>query len=110
MLLGPNSGLGHNSVILMIEAQVNYIIKLIKQASLNGARLVAPKPEAAKNFDVKLQADLQERVWAADCGAWYVDEHGRNYTLYPHSVRDYIREMKDPVFDEYAFQPVKERL
>ncbi|NOX95620.1 MAG: NAD(P)/FAD-dependent oxidoreductase [Alphaproteobacteria bacterium] len=110
MLLGPNSGLGHNSVILMIEAQVNYIIKLIKQASATGARLVAPKSEAAANFDAKLQSDLNERVWAADCGAWYVDEHGRNYTLYPHSVRDYIREMKDPVFDEYAFQPVKERL
>jgi cation diffusion facilitator CzcD-associated flavoprotein CzcO len=105
MLLGPNSGLGHNSVILMIEAQVNYIISLIKQTMASGARLVEPKPDAAKAYDVKVQRDLKERVWAAECGAWYVDAHGRNYTLYPHSVREYLREMKQPDLNEYIFAP-----
>lgn len=106
MLLGPNSGLGHNSVIMMIEAQVNYAIGLIKRAGETGQ--IAPRPEAAKAFDDRIQHDLQDRVWAASCGAWYVDGNGRNFTLYPHNVRTYLKEMRAPDYSEYeivsAFQ------
>ncbi len=101
ILLGPNSGLGHNSVILMIEAQVNYVIQLIKNTVASGAAFVEPKVEAAKAYDASVQADLQDRVWAANCGAWYVDASGRNYTLYPHNVRTYLKEMAAPDMSEY---------
>lgn len=103
ILLGPNSGLGHNSVVLMIEAQVNYILKLIRRAHEQGASLVEPKSDIAAAYDDSVQSRLQGRVWAADCGAWYVDENGRNYTLYPDSVRAYLREMKEPECAEYEF-------
>lgn len=105
ILLGPNSALGHNSVLLMIEAQVNYIIKLMNEARAAGARFVAPKAEAARAFDESIQQDLQRRVWAANCGAWYVDAQGRNYTLYPHAVRRYLRDMREPALDEYVLTP-----
>ena len=104
LLLGPNSALGHNSVILMIEAQVNYVLQLIRKAVDGGKdrpAQIAPSPEVAAAFDAKIQSDLQSRVWAARCGAWYVDKHGRNYTLYPHSVRRYLREMKSVDRAEY---------
>jgi cation diffusion facilitator CzcD-associated flavoprotein CzcO len=104
ILLGPNSGLGHNSVILMIEAQVNYIIRLVKKALEKGAAFVETRPEAAEAYDRKLQAELKDRVWAAGCGAWYVDKAGRNYTLYPHAVREYLREMAEPDSQEYLFR------
>lgn len=103
MLLGPNSALGHNSVLLMIEAQVNYILKLLDQAREAGARFVDPKREATKRYNEAIQEDLKDRVWAASCGAWYVDENGHNYTLYPHAVRRYLRDMKTPQNDEYFF-------
>ncbi|MEX6633506.1 flavin-containing monooxygenase [Hyphococcus lacteus] len=102
LLLGPNSGLGHNSVVLMIEAQVNYILKLLKTAEIGDHHLIEPSAAATKAFDARLQTDLQSRVWASDCGAWYVDENGRNFTLYPHSVREYLREMKTPDLSEYV--------
>ncbi|WDI30366.1 NAD(P)/FAD-dependent oxidoreductase [Hyphococcus flavus] len=107
LLLGPNSALGHNSVILMIEAQVNYVIQLIKQAASAGQGRVAqlePSAEAARAFDATIQGDLQKRVWAAGCGAWYVDENGRNYTLYPHSVRRYLKDMKIADLSEYVMK------
>ena len=85
----------------MIEAQVNYIIKLIKGAGLDARALVAPKTEAARAYDQRLQGDLQGRVWAARCGAWYVDENGRNYTLYPQDVRTFLRDMESPDMSEY---------
>ncbi|MEO1136867.1 MAG: hypothetical protein AAFW68_09710, partial [Pseudomonadota bacterium] len=102
LLLGPNSGLGHNSVILMIEAQVNYVIDLIKMAGEEA--LIKPRQDAAQNYDKAIQHDLHERVWAAQCGAWYVDEKGRNYTLYPHSVRRFLKDMKHPDFSEYEIR------
>ncbi len=104
MLLGPNSALGHNSVLLMIEAQVNYIIKLMGQARALGARFVDAKPDEADKYNQAIQEDLKERVWAANCGAWYVDQNGHNYTLYPHAVRRYLRDMKMPIQDEYVFE------
>lgn len=103
LLLGPNSGLGHNSVLLMIEAQVDYIMKLIEHAASEGARFVKTKPEAAQAFDEDVQRELETRVWAANCGAWYVDERGRNYTLYPHNVRRFQRDMAEPDWDEFEF-------
>ncbi|MCK5749533.1 MAG: 4-hydroxyacetophenone monooxygenase, partial [Oricola sp.] len=90
------------SVVLMIEAQVNYVIDLIRKAG-KGA-LIEPAPEAAKAYDDRLQRDLRDRVWAANCGAWYVDANGRNFTLYPHNVRTYLKEMKAPDFSEYVLR------
>ena len=104
MLLGPNSGLGHNSVILMIEAQVNYVIDLIRRAGEGGS--IEPRADAAQAYDARIQRELQDRVWAAGCGAWYVDAKGRNFTLYPNAVRDYLREMKTPAWEEYKVAPV----
>ncbi len=103
MLLGPNSGLGHNSVVLMIEAQVRYIIALLDEMLAKGAVAVQPTHDATRAFDERLQRELGETVWAGGCKSWYLDETGRNYTLYPHPVRSYLREMKKPQTDEFAF-------
>ncbi|MEM9014593.1 MAG: NAD(P)/FAD-dependent oxidoreductase [Pseudomonadota bacterium] len=105
LLLGPNSGLGHNSVLLMIEAQVEYILKLLKQAENVGARLIEPRREAADRYAASLQGELAQRVWSADCGAWYVDENGHNFTLYPNSVRHFLRAMRTPSMAEYSMPP-----
>lgn len=101
LLLGPNSALGHNSVILMIEAQVNFITSLVKKAMATGATSVQPREDAAGAFDDTVQAALKNRVWAAECGSWYVDEKGRNYTLYPHNVRTFLKEMASPDLDAF---------
>lgn len=100
ILLGPNSGLGHNSVVLMIEAQVNYVIDLIRRAGEGGQ--IEPRAKAAHAYDARIQRELQDRVWAAGCGAWYVDKNGRNFTLYPHDVRSFLKEVRRPDFSEYS--------
>lgn len=102
MLLGPNSGLGHNSVILMIEAQVNYVLQLVEAMRERGAVFVEPTAQAAAAYDARLQNELKQTVWAGGCKSWYLDATGRNYTLYPHTVRRYIREMRAPALEEFA--------
>ena len=96
MLLGPNSGLGHNSVIIMIEAQVRYITELIKGLAKKGLGYVEPKPDAQNAFTENIQAGLEGKVWTSGCQSWYQDGVGPNHTLWPHSTIRFIREMKRP--------------
>ncbi len=104
LLTGPNSGLGHNSIILMIEAQVAYIVGCIKALSKQGAATMDVKPEVTEQFDAQIQQDLKDTVWLSGCKSWYVGEDGRNYTLWPNSTLKYRHDMRivdqaDFVFD-----------
>lgn len=102
MLLGPNSGLGHNSVIIMIEAQVRYILDLMKAAREHGSKTVEARNDAADAYDRQLQTDLEGTVWAGHCKSWYQGEDGRIYTLWPWGTRRYMREMKRANLAEYS--------
>jgi len=101
MLLGPNSGLGHNSVIVMIEAQVHYITELIKGLAKGGLSYIDPKPEAQKAFTEGLHEGLEGKVWSSGCQSWYQSDTGFNHTLWPHSTMRFIREMNKPDLSEY---------
>lgn len=76
MLYGPNTNLGHNSIILMIEAQSNYINALmakVLEARLNGGQLVIqPKPDVVAAFNNNMQEELKNTSFADErCGSWY---------------------------------------
>lgn len=103
MMFGPNSAIAHSSVILMCEAQAAYIAQLIQALDSSGCALIEPGAEAAVRYDAALQATLKTMVWAKGCKSWYLDEWGRNYTLYPNSTRRFQREMKKPDLAEYRF-------
>lgn len=101
LLLGPNSGLGHNSVILMIEAQVRYVLQCVQALSERRLAYLDPRPEAAAQFDTDLQAELQRTIWTGSCKSWYQDARGRVFTLWPHTTLRYLWEMRRPELDEY---------
>ncbi|MEV0619418.1 NAD(P)/FAD-dependent oxidoreductase [Nonomuraea sp. NPDC050404] len=83
-LLGPNTGLGHNSVVFMIESQVHYIIECLRLLSRTQARAVDVRPGAQRAFNERLHARLDPLVWnAGGCRSWYLDEHGVNRTIWP---------------------------
>jgi cation diffusion facilitator CzcD-associated flavoprotein CzcO len=101
MLLGPNSGLGHNSVILMIEAQVGYIVKCLQQMTRRNMPYLDPKPENQQAFNQTIQARLTGSVWDGSCSSWYKSDVGQNYTIWPFSATRYILEMRNPDFSEF---------
>lgn len=83
-LLGPNTGLGHTSIIFMIEAQINYITQALAAMDRKQARTLEVKQEVQDAFNRKTQESLKKMVWGAGgCKSWYVDEQGRNLTLWP---------------------------
>lgn len=82
-LLGPNTGLGHNSVVFMIEAQIRYVAQAIAAVDKAGVKALAPKRSAQDEFNRQLHADLDRSVWSTGgCSSWYMDSHGRNRTLW----------------------------
>jgi cation diffusion facilitator CzcD-associated flavoprotein CzcO len=81
-LLGPNTGLGHNSVVFMIECQIRLVVQAIEEARLRNAS-VAPTASAQESYNSKMRSDLGGAVWSRGCKSWYLDAQGRNITLWP---------------------------
>ncbi len=83
MIMGPNSGLGHNSIIFMIEAQVNYVLGAIQHLRREKLNSLILRPEVLLRFNDGLQRFLKKSVWGTGCRSWYLDRNGRNTTLWP---------------------------
>ncbi|MCP5162217.1 MAG: NAD(P)/FAD-dependent oxidoreductase [Hahellaceae bacterium] len=88
-LIGPNTALGHNSLIFMIEAQVHYILECMKQLKQKRAAYMDLKPQAQHDFNAEVQQHLKGTVWEGGCQSWYKLESGKNYTLWPWSTWKY---------------------
>ncbi|GLW05258.1 4-hydroxyacetophenone monooxygenase [Microtetraspora sp. NBRC 13810] len=89
-LLGPNTGLGHTSVLLMIEAQAHYVLGCLRLLARTGARALDVRPGVQRAYNRRLQTRLTRRVWSAGgCDSWYLDEHGRNRSLWPGFTFEY---------------------
>ncbi len=91
-LLGPNSGLGHNSIIHMIESQLTYVISYLDYLKRFGPNAyIDLKPEAQQTYNEDIQQKLQTTVWASGCQSWYHNAEGRNTTLWPGLTVTYRR-------------------
>jgi cation diffusion facilitator CzcD-associated flavoprotein CzcO len=77
LLYGPNTNLGHNSILFMIESQVRYLTACVRALRAGGVRSFDVRPEAMRAFNERLQRDLGRTVWSRDCGSWYKDARGK---------------------------------
>jgi cation diffusion facilitator CzcD-associated flavoprotein CzcO len=103
MLLGPHTALGHNSVVIMIEAQVNYIADALKKLRATGATAIAPTPAAQQNFITTLEQRLAGTVWQdGGCQSWYQDAFGKVTTIWPGSAGAYVRAVKHADLQDYT--------
>jgi cation diffusion facilitator CzcD-associated flavoprotein CzcO len=88
-LLGPNTGLGHNSVIFMIECQVHYILECLRELKARGDDALVVDPAAQARFNARVQESLAGTVWSSGCKSWYQSADGRNFTIWPWSTWRY---------------------
>jgi cation diffusion facilitator CzcD-associated flavoprotein CzcO len=104
LLLGPNTGLGHNSVVFMIESQIRYVADAISAADRLAAQALAPTREAQDRFNDELQRDLSTTVWnTGGCQSWYMDEHGVNRSLWSGFTWEYWLATRKFRASEYKF-------
>jgi cation diffusion facilitator CzcD-associated flavoprotein CzcO len=102
MLYGPNTNLGHNSIIFMIECQVNYILQCIQALRGRGLRYLDVRKEAEDAFNRALQQDMQKTVWAAGCSSWYKTADGKVTNNWSSYTLRYWWQTRRPDFSEYA--------
>lgn len=94
-ILGPNTGLGHSSMIHIMESQANYVMKYLALLEKSGDNAFLDlKPDVQHNYNRFLDEDFQKTVWASGCRSWYLNSKGRNTTLYPRLTVNFRRETK----------------
>jgi cation diffusion facilitator CzcD-associated flavoprotein CzcO len=106
MLVGPNTGLGHNSMVFMIEAQVNYIMQCLRMMKRLGARTMNVRRTAESAFNRYIDERMKSTVWATGCKSWYLDANGRNITLWPASTVEYWMRTRSVRPSDYDFSKV----
>ena len=87
MLYGPNTNVGSNSVIFMLEAQAHYIVRALKHMRRRGKSYIAVRPEAMANFIAKIDKWMEGTVWTTRCSNYFRAANGRVVTQWPRSAR-----------------------
>ncbi|MBX3313338.1 MAG: NAD(P)/FAD-dependent oxidoreductase [Actinobacteria bacterium] len=77
LLYGPNTNLGHNSIIFMLERQIGYVLSCVRRLTEGGAHLIEVRPETQAASNDQLRRELDDTVWAEGCHSWYKTASGR---------------------------------
>jgi cation diffusion facilitator CzcD-associated flavoprotein CzcO len=89
LLVGPNTGLGHTSMVFMIESQIAYVLDAVKTMRKKGLRSVEVRDDVERRYNAELQARFPRTVWASGCVSWYQTRSGKNTTLWPGFTVEY---------------------
>lgn len=110
-LVGPNTALGHNSIIFMIESQVHYVLECMRLLRERNADYLDVRPEVQAEFNRHVQENIGGTVWSSGCQSWYQQEGGKNFTIWPFSTWRYWLETRKVKEDAYRFVrlPVRAR-
>lgn len=102
-LVGPNTALGHNSIIFMIECQVHYVMECLRELRERGAAYLDLSADAQAAFNRRVQAALAGTVWTSGCVSWYQQSDGRNFTIWPWSTWRYWLQTRRVRAEHYRF-------
>lgn len=106
LLQGPNTGLGHTSVILMLEAQIEHVLNAISYMQRHHVAALEPRPEAQAAYVADIDRRMRGTVWASGgCLSWYLDATGRNSSLWPRPTWRFRRRVSRLVPGEYHLTP-----
>ncbi|MGH8529834.1 MAG: flavin-containing monooxygenase [Nevskiales bacterium] len=103
LLMGPNTGLGHNSMVYMIESQIAYVMGALRTLREKSLKFVDVKPAAQASYNRKLQEHAKEAIWSVGgCRSWYLLPNGKNVTLWPGFTWQFRRSTRR--FDAAAYE------
>jgi len=106
IIVGPNTGLGHNSEVLMIEAQIEHLLRVLQLMERHGAASVEPLAEAEDAYVREMDDRLQGTVWnSGGCRSWYLDRTGRNASIWPAGTWSFRRRLARVIPAHYRLRP-----
>ncbi len=108
ILMGPNTGLGHNSMVYMIESQVHYTLQCLRAMRTQQLREIDVRADVQSRFNDWLQKDLADTVWSSGCRSWYLTAKGRNTVLWPGFTFTFRRMTRRFRTSDYVLETEKE--
>lgn len=108
LLLGPNSGIGHSSVLQVIESQIKYVLSYLEVLDQIGPdTLLDVRPEVQARYNREIQQRFHSTVWGSGCRSWYINRNGANVAIFPGLTSEY-RSLADRVnLEHYSLQTAK---
>ena len=104
ILMGPNTGPGHTSVLVYTEAQIQYAIQAIRTMAAENVRWFDVKQEVQDAYNEGLQQRMPYTSWSSGCNSWYLSDGGQNNALFPGLASEYVLRARrfDPMEYERA--------
>ncbi len=103
-MLGPNTALGHNSVVFMIEQQAKYIVRALDEMDRLRATTMEPTKPAQDAYNADIQRRVKKGIWTqGGCTSWYLDSQGNNRTIWPKFTFQYWWETRTVREADYVF-------
>jgi cation diffusion facilitator CzcD-associated flavoprotein CzcO len=102
LLYGPNTNLGHNSIVFMMEAQIAHVLGCLDELDRRNARRIEVRPEALERFDRRAQARLTSSIWSQGCTSWYKNDVGRITNNWPGFATEYWHSVRRPRARDFA--------
>ncbi len=103
MLAGPNTGIGHTSLVVMIEAQVAHVVGAFRALRTRGASVIELRPDVLARWSAEVGRKAASTVWnSGGCSSWYLDDKGRNTTLWPDYSFRFVRRARSFAPSDYV--------
>jgi cation diffusion facilitator CzcD-associated flavoprotein CzcO len=109
VLYGQNTNLGHNSILVMLEAQVGWVVQAVRALRDRRLRRMDVRPEIAAAFDAWVQRRLGGTVFATGCHSWYLTERGRDTQNWPASTLTFRRRLRRLRIEEFELAAAEPR-
>mgnify|MGYP001570123449 CR=1 FL=1 len=101
MLYGPNTNLGHNSIVYMLESQINYVVDAVRKLDRGSLRYLNLRTDIEDDFNQEVQQRMKKTVWAQGCTSWYQTATGKNTNNWPGHTFEYRKRTQHLNLDHY---------
>ena len=101
LTFGPNSGPGHNSALVYMEAQISYIVKAVRKIVSDEIRVFDVRKARQDEFNADIQERLASTTWNSGCKSWYLTADGFNATMYPGFATQFTRQLAKVDLHDY---------
>jgi cation diffusion facilitator CzcD-associated flavoprotein CzcO len=101
LTFGPNSGPGHSSALVYMEAQIDYIVEAIDTLLRFGWKSIDVRSEVQERYNADIQRRLKATTWNSGCRSWYLTEDGFNATMFPGFATQYVNQLKTLDLQDY---------
>ena len=100
IMMGPNTGPGHTSVLVYTEAQISHTVQAIQKLMREGLKYIDVRQDVQDRYNAGIQERMKRMVWGG-CKSWYLNEDGSNHSLYPGFAAEYVLRARNLDLSDY---------